>query len=346
MRQRKTRAVVSCLMAALLFGASTPISKALLGALGPFSLAGLLYLGGALAVGPVAFRGGSPELRRLPRERRLLAGAVLFGGGLGPVFLLLGLRAAPAASVALWLNLELVATTLLAWCLFGEHMGRRTWLAAGLVLLGGLVLASPGETGSLRAAALVAVACLCWGIDNNLTALVGGFTPAQTTFVKGLGAGSVNFGLGLAFEGGLPSAPAALGALGVGALAYGASIVLYIAGAQQLGASRSQLLFSTSPFLGVALSWAVFKEPVWIAQLAAAALMLAGISLMLTAKHEHEHSHEELFHTHTHRHDDGHHNHVHPGLPPSVRHTHAHHHEPIHHTHPHEPDMHHRHRHE
>ena len=70
--------------------------------------------GAALGVLPFSFRGGSRALRRKPRNVLMLLGAVLFGGGLGSVLLLIGLSKAPAASVALWLNLETVATAVLA----------------------------------------------------------------------------------------------------------------------------------------------------------------------------------------------------------------------------------------
>src|SRR5437870_4288363 len=158
-----SRPVLAAIAAALLFGASTPLAKALLSSLGPFTLAGLLYLGGAAGALPFAFRGGSTELRRDPRQRRLLGFAVIFGGGVAPVLLLLGLRAAPAASVSLWLNTEVVATALLAWALFRENLDRRTILAGGLVLAGGVVLAVPEGAAGWRAGALVAGACLCWG---------------------------------------------------------------------------------------------------------------------------------------------------------------------------------------
>lgn len=337
--------VISCLAAAALFGASTPVAKTLLNDLGPFSLAGLLYLGGAVAVLPFSFRGGSAELRRDPRQLRMLALAVLFGGALGPLLLLLGLRAAPAASVSLWLNTETVATALLAWLVFHEHLDRRTVLAMALVLAGGILLAATGGSAGWRAGALVALACACWGLDNNLTALVSAFTPAQTTAIKGLGAGGMNLAMGLAFEGRPHSLGITAAAAAVGALGYGVSIMLYIAGAQQLGASRSQLVFSTSPFLGVLVAWSVLDEPVRSAQIAAAVSMALGLVILLTARHAHEHSHGALVHVHRHRHDDGHHTHVHPGLPAHAWHTHPHEHTPMRHSHVHLPDLHHRHDH-
>jgi len=345
---RFPRAVLAVIAAALLFGASTPFTKALLPSSGPLTLAGLLYLGAAGASLPFAFRGGSRELRRDPRQLRMLSLAVVFGGGVAPVLLLLGLRAAAAASVSLWLNTEVVATAALAWAFFREPIDRRTLIAAGLVLAGGLVLAAGSGAESHAgwvAGAYVAGACACWGLDNNLTALVSGFTPAQTTVAKGLIAGSVNLALGLATGEHSPGPAAAGAALALGGASYGLSIMLFIYGAQQLGATRSQLLFASSPFLGVVLAWTVFGERVQALQLAAAPCIALGIGLMLTARHGHEHAHEAATHTHSHRHDDGHHDHVHPGLPAWVRHTHVHTHSPLVHTHAHLPDLHHRHSH-
>lgn len=334
-----------CLASAVLFGASTPLSKHLLADIGPITLAGLLYLGAAAAVLPASLRGGSRERRRQPRHKLYLGAAILFGGVLGPVLLLWGLSAARSGSVSLWLNLEAVATAALAYAFFREHLGWRTHLAVGVTVIAGVLLAAPGAGASIPAALLVAGACLCWGLDNNATALIDGYTPAQSTLIKGVVAGALNLGVGLALE---PSALApgpVLAALAVGGLCYGVSIVLYIAGAQQLGATRAQLLFASGPYVGLVLSWALLGEPATAEQGIAAALMAAGIALLLTGTHDHEHHHAAVVHSHSHRHDDGHHTHVHPGLPAWLRHTHEHHHEPMVHAHPHVPDLHHRHDH-
>ncbi len=135
------------------------------------------------------------------------------------------------------------------------------------------------------------------------------------------------------------------GAVVFGGLSYGVSIVLYIKGAQHLGATRSQILFSASPFLGGIFAWTFLGEPVLAMQLVAAAVMIAALYLLMTARHEHGHTHERMAHTHNHRHDDEHHRHIHPNLPPWIRYTHELEHEELEHTHPHEPDLHHRHEH-
>ncbi len=341
----RIRPVLITLVAAGLFGAATPIAKTLLGSMGPFRLAGLLYLGAAAAVAPAAVARGLPDRRLLRRDAARIAGVVVFGGIFAPVLLLTGLSSAPAASVSLWLNLEPLATVVFAHFLFKEHLHGRGWISLLLVLAASLFLVWPGGFQFGFAALFVALACACWGLDNNLTALIGGLTPSQTTLVKGTIAGFTNLGIGLLAERSAATARIAVEVLVVGALCYGASLVLYITAAQQLGAARSQLVFATAPFLGVLLAWTFLSEPVLPMQLVAGSMMLIALWTLQGERHEHEHSHGAVTHVHWHRHDDLHHAHAHDGGAPAAGHTHEHSHEPTTHSHPHQPDLEHRHRH-
>jgi drug/metabolite transporter (DMT)-like permease len=334
-------------LSAVLFGASTPASKWLLEALPPFQLAGLLYLGAALATAPVHLRESrSTPPGRLDRANRgRLLGAVLTGGLAGPVLLLFGLSLAGASSVSLLLNLEVAATAALGVLLFGEHLGRVGWAGIAGVILAGVLVSFEGGWPGLGAAALVGAACLCWGLDNHLTAGIDGMSPARSTFWKGLGAGATNLAIGLVRDPLHASASELGAALAVGALSYGASIALYIRAAHQLGATRAQAYFASAPFLGAALAFGALGEPVTWQHLAGGALLAGSIALLFAGRHEHLHAHPALEHVHVHRHDDGHHLHPHPGLPASTRHSHWHRHEPLAHSHPHWPDLHHRHAH-
>ena len=342
----KSTPIIWCLIAALFFGASTPAAKVLLKDVGPLSLAGLLYLGAAIAVVPFSFKGGSKELRRRPVNRRRILGTVFFGGIAGPVLLLLGLRMAPAASVSLWLNLEGLATALLGWLFFREHIGARIWLALAIMVAAGLLLSSPQGFELAPAAGLVLMACVCWGLDNNYTAILDGYTPAQITLAKGLAACAVNLALGRLVGEPRPAAGFIAWSLVIGALGYGVSVLLYVMGAQQLGATRSQLVFSTAPFIGVLIAWVGLGEPWQGVQVVAAALMVLGLACMISEHHSHPHQHQITPHTHLHRHDDGHHDHIHPDEAPGAQHTHVHQHRPLSHSHPHAPDLHHRHEHD
>jgi drug/metabolite transporter (DMT)-like permease len=341
------RGLALAALAALLFGASTPASKTLLASLPPFQLAGLLYLGAALAMAPIvatqARRGVAAAQGRASRLR--LAGAVFFGGVVGPVLLLFGLRLASAGSVSLLLNLEMVATAVLGVALFREHLGRAGWVGVAGTALAGAILAGEGGWPGVTSALLVAAACVAWALDNHLTALIDGITPARSTLVKGAVAGATNLAIGLAADP-LAAPPGTIGiALGVGALSYGASIALYIAAAQQLGATRAQAIFATAPFVGAALSFGVLGERFGMAHAGAALLVVVSVAALFRSRHAHDHVHEPLDHVHEHRHDDGHHFHDHAGIAPGARHTHAHRHERLVHAHPHWPDVHHRHEH-
>ncbi|HEU5182268.1 MAG TPA: DMT family transporter [Candidatus Polarisedimenticolia bacterium] len=339
------RAAAQTLAAAALFGAATPIAKGLLASIGPLSLAGILYLGAAASVLPAVLRQRPPSVTLLRHNAARLAGVIFLGGVLAPALLLAGLSFARAASVSLWLSLEPLATVLLAWLFFKEDLRGRAWLSAGLVLVASLLLAWPGGSQLGLAALLVALACLCWGLDNNLTSLIDALTPAQTTLIKGAIAGSTNLFAGCLIIGDAPAYRMVGLALLVGALCYGLSLVLYIGSAQQLGAARSQLLFSTAPFWGATLAWTFLAEPVLPVQIASGAMMFVALWILRGERHEHRHSHAAVEHVHWHRHDDGHHDHAHEVPPPAAGHSHVHAHEAKTHAHAHRPDLHHRHDH-
>jgi drug/metabolite transporter (DMT)-like permease len=335
--------------AAVLFGASTPFAKLLLGQLPPVLLAGLLYLGSGVGLTLLYFsrRKNSGEAPLSRADFPWLAGATCCGGVLGPVLLMLGLASTPASTASLLLNLEGVCTALLAWYAFKENFDRRIFAGMVLIVAGGVLL-SWQDTGALVlpvGSLAVAGACLCWGIDNNLTQKVSAGDPVQVTAIKGVVAGSVNLAVAVAMGAKLPGAGALGGSLAVGFVGYGCSLVLFVLALRHIGTARTGAYFSLAPFVGAAVSLVLLREPVGPLFLAAAALMGVGVWLHLTEKHEHEHTHERLVHSHRHYHD-AHHQHAHgEGIDPNEPHTHPHVHEPITHAHPHYPDIHHRHRH-
>jgi drug/metabolite transporter (DMT)-like permease len=332
---------LAALLAALLFGAAAPVSKLLLGDFPTFQLAGLLYLGAGLAMLPAGVRHGAA---RAQGQRLRVALAIASGGVVAPLLLLQALRGASAGTVSLWLNLELVATALLGWCCFRDHLGRTG--AAGLLiaLLAGGLLSATEPSAGWQAGLLVAGACIGWGFDNNLTAVIAGMRPTQLTMWKGLIAGTVNFSVGVALAPLSASAGRIFLALALGAVCYGASLVLYITASHHLGASRTQVVFASAPFFGVAFAVAL-GEPFATQHALGALLMLAAVALMLADQHHHLHRHEAVTHIHLHRHDDGHHDHPHLDTVLASEHLHWHTHEALAHAHTHWPDLHHRHSH-
>jgi drug/metabolite transporter (DMT)-like permease len=247
--------------------------------------------------------------------------------------------------VSLWLNLELVATAVLGHGFFRDHLTRYGWLGVAVTLLAATTLSVGSGSAGILAGLLVLLACCCWGLDNHLTALIDGLSPSQSTFWKGLVAGSVSLAIGLTLHPFTATGFITLGAVVVGIWSYGASITLYIHAAQRLGATRGQIIFSTAPFFGLLLSAALLGERLHGLHLFAALLFVVGIVLLMVESHTHTHDHTALSHDHRHRHDDRHHTHDHHGVDPTVEHTHWHDHDPVTHVHAHWPDLYHRHGH-
>jgi drug/metabolite transporter (DMT)-like permease len=334
---------------ALLFGITAPASKALLGSVDPQLLAGLLYLGAgvglaAVHVGRNVVGLAAPEAPLRRSDVPWLATIVLFGGVLGPLLLMLGLEATSAASGSLLLNLEGLATMGIAWLVFRENVDGRLLAGAAAILLGAIVLSWSGSGISTdRGVLFVAAACLCWGVDNNLTRKLSSTDPAVIAMIKGLSAGIVNGGLPLLRGAELPSVGITGAALLIGLLGVGVSLVLFIFALRHLGTARTGAYFSLAPFIGAVVAIVGFNEPVTMQIAVAGLLMAVGLWLHLAERHQHTHEHGVLEHEHGHTHD-AHHQHAH-GADTTEPHSHRHRHRSLLHAHPHYPDLHHRHGH-
>jgi drug/metabolite transporter (DMT)-like permease len=342
--------VLFALLAAALFGASTPFAKLFLGAVNPWMMAGLLYVGSGLGLMFVHLSRGifrlpvvEASLRRSDMPWLVLV--IAAGGILGPLFLMFGLVRTDAAGASLLLNLEGLATMGIAWGVFRENVDRRLLLGAFSILVGAGVLSWQGQASFQWGALLIAVACLCWGIDNNLTRKLSSSNPVQIAMLKGLLAGIVNLGLASANGATWPTTGTMLAVGIVGFLGYGVSLALFVLALRHLGTARTSAYFCLAPFGGAALAVVMLHNPLSVQLIVAGSLMGFGLWLHLTEQHVHEHAHELMMHEHRHTHD-AHHEHEHgDGVLVRESHTHRHRHGALVHRHPHFPDLHHRHEH-
>ncbi len=339
------------LVAAALFGMSTPLAKLSLPEAGPVLLAALFYLGaGAGLLVPLSWRRlqrGRAEASLRRADFPWILTLVVLGGIVAPVLMLFGLERIAGVSGALLLNLEAPFTMLLAVLLFGEHLSTGAGAAVSLVIAGAVLLTvGPGEIRlDPLGGAAIALACACWAIDNNATQRLSLRDPFRIAFLKAASAATCMLALALAFGETLPSLMLILVALLVGVFSYGVSIVLDVYALRLLGAAREAAFFATAPFIGAVASLALLGEPLQISDLVAALLMGGGVVLLLRERHGHIHAHEALEHDHAHVHDE-HHQHAHDFAGAvDEPHAHPHRHAPLVHDHPHVPDLHHRHRH-
>lgn len=342
------RGALLALLAATLFGLSTPFVQRLGAGLGAFTTAALLYAGAALC-GAALRRPASREAAVRRADLPRLAAMAGFGAVLGPVALAWGLQHTSGASASLMLTLEAVFTALLARLLYQEALGTRVRWALVLMLAGGVTLVlDRGAAGPVQLLGVLAVlaATAAWGVDNTLSRSLADRDPGQVVLAKALLGALASVALAMSLGEPLPGLSVALGLLAVGATGYGLSLRFYLLAQRSFGATRTGSVFSLAPFIGALGALLLGERLPGLLMLLGGLLMLAGVLLHLAEHHAHEHQHEPLEHEHAHRHDDGHHAHSHPpgeGPPPGESHSHPHRHEAVRHTHEHTPDLHHGH---
>jgi drug/metabolite transporter (DMT)-like permease len=334
------------LLAAVLFGISTPLVQLFGTGVGAFSTAALLYAGAA-AVGALSRRSIEREARIARGDLKRLLAMAGFGAVIGPVALAWGLQRTSGTSASLMLTLEALFTALLAWRLYRETMDGRVWTAMLLLLAGGTVLIlDQGRSGTAQLWGLIAVALAtaAWGIDNTLSRALAERDPGQVVLFKALLGSAATAVLAFTWREPLPSAATSIALFAVGATGYGLSLRFYLLAQRAFGAARTGSVFAFAPFIGAALAVGLGDRSFTALMLLGSLLMLAGVVLHLAESHAHEHAHDSFEHEHAHRHDDGHHTHTHDPMPVGP-HSHRHRHEPLRHSHAHVPDSHHSHEH-
>lgn len=345
MKSKNLGYVLQALLAALFFGASAPIAKLLLGDIAPIFLASFLYLGSGTGIAITKLTQLKNTEAGIQRaDVKWLVGAIISGGILAPIVLMISLQNTPASTASLLLNFEGVGTTLIALLFFKESISRRAWMAILVITLASIFLSTDLSSGfGLSLGALgVILACVLWGADNNFTRNISGKDPLVIVAWKGLVAGSFSFVLAWSLGNPFPSFTTILGTLLLGFFSYGLSTMLFIRSMRGLGAARTSALYGTAPLAGVVLSIFMFGEFPSFFFIIAAVLMVGGALLLINEEHMHSHVHTAIFHEHSHSHNDGMHGHA----DSKEVHSHEHEHPQEEHEHDHMPDIHHRHRHE
>ena len=335
------RGTVYGLAAALLFGCSAPLAALLTSRSDPQALSAVLYAGAAVAM-VLARRRTTSRVRFTRRELPALGLVAGLGGVVAPVLLMMGLHRVGGLTGSLLLNLEAVLTIGFAVVFWRERLSARAATAALLTITAAVLITTGGSaSASLTGVLLVAAACTAWALDNNLTALLSAWDPLALVTVKVTTAAAVNAVIAAARGAAFPTGGDLGGALLVGALAYGVSVLLDAYALRDLGAAREAALFACAPFAGAALAPLVSDARITAVTLGAAALMVGGVALLLAPERESQHEHEPVLHDHPHEHDE-HHVHEHgSGAPAEDRHAHAHRHAPLSHAHGYRADRHH-----
>lgn len=356
MDKTKIYPISQAILASILFGASAPLSKILLGTIEPIPLASFLYIGSGLGLLllQIFLRTGKKqninEASLKKADISWLIGAIVAGGVIAPIILMISLKITPASTTSLLLNFEGVSTTLIAILFFKENIGKQLWKAIICITLASILLSwnFNNQWGFSIGSLGIICACICWGIDNNFTRNISSKNPFTIVTIKGLVAGSFSLFLAFILNNPLPNIKIIFITMILGFFCYGLSIVLFVFAMRELGSARTSALFGTAPFVGAILSFVICGDIPNLMFFISLPIMIIGTIILLKEDHGHFHKHQFIEHEHKHCHTDLHHSHTHTRSEQASidgYHSHDHIHDQIEHSHDHAPDIHHRHEH-
>ncbi len=288
---KKPKAILYALLAAVFYALNVPMSKILLGHVGTTMLAALLYLGAGIGIGLGAgVAGGIKRLtakntgieRLSKKDFPFVVGMILLDIA-APIFLMLGLHYGTSSNASLLGNFEIVVTTVIALFVFKEAVSTRLWGAIALITLSSILLSFEGADslhfsyGSL----FVLLATTCWGFENNCTRKISSKNTYEIVVLKGIFSGLGSMMIAFATGEHLPEIKYIGLALLLGFVAYGLSIFLYIRAQNVLGAAQTSAYYAVAPFVGASLSFLFLREPLTGIYLVALAVMIAGTALVV-----------------------------------------------------------------
>ena len=288
---KKPKAILYALLAAVFYALNVPMSKILLEHVGTTMLAALLYLGAGIGIGLGAgVAGGMKRLtakntgieRLTKKDFPFVVGMILLDIA-APIFLMLGLHYGTSSNASLLGNFEIVATTVIALFVFKEAVSKRLWGAIALITLSSILLSFEGADslhfsyGSL----FVLLATTCWGFENNCTRKISSKNTYEIVVLKGIFSGLGSMLIAFATGEHLPEIKYIWLALLLGFVAYGLSIFLYIRAQNVLGAAQTSAYYAVAPFVGASLSFLFLREPLTGIYLVALAVMIAGTALVV-----------------------------------------------------------------
>ena len=290
MKKNKSIGIVLAVLAAALYAINSPFSKLLLEYIPPTLMAGFLYLGAGLGMGVIAL------IRKVSKRERTeekitkadmpYTLAMIILDIAAPIFLLLGLSYTTAANASLLNNFEIVATALIALMIFKEKISPRLWIGIVFVVVSCTIL-SFEDISSLKfslGSIFILLACVCWGIENNCTRRLSSKDPLEIVLLKGVFSGLGSVIIGLVIGERTTHLWSLFAILGVGCVAYGFSIFVYVYAQRLLGAARTSAFYAIAPFIGVLLSLLIFQQAPPYTFFIALALMAIGAWLCSSDK--------------------------------------------------------------
>ncbi len=290
MNEKNKGGILLAVLAAALYAINSPFSKILLEYMPPTLMAGFLYLGAGVGMGVIALLRKAAKRdyaeEQITKSELPYTLAMIVLDIAAPIFLLIGLSATTAANASLLNNFEIVATAVIALAVFKESISKRLWGGIIFVVLSCALLSFEDMTSLQfsKGSLFILLACVCWGIENNCTRKLSSKDPLQIVLLKGVFSGLGSLIIGFSLGERIDEIWSIFAVLAVGFVAYGSSIFFYVHAQRRLGAARTSAYYAVAPFIGTALSLAIFSETPHYSYFIALALMVIGAWLSSSDK--------------------------------------------------------------
>jgi drug/metabolite transporter (DMT)-like permease len=291
---------VSVVTSAVLFGITATFNKIVLADVNPLAVAGLIYFIAGVVLFCVRF---SPfqklilSLMQTPtktedgilrRDLGVLTFVILSGAIIAPFLFLFGLNNTTAVNASLLMNTEALFTVFIAFLFLKERGSLRDYVGVLFLIVGAIFVTTNAEfhkvtlTKEVLGNTLIVVACMFWGVDNNLSKLLSKKRDlVLITALKCLIGGGIllvlTMLLKISFQIPLVSLPYLLS---VGAFGIGFSVLLFLFALREIGSMKTGVIFSTSSLFGAAFASIVLQEPLSMIQAIAGFTMLLGIYIL------------------------------------------------------------------
>ena len=311
--------ILFAMLAAAFYAINIPFSKLLLREIPPTLMAGFLYLGAGIGVGIMFLL----TAKKTPKDELLGRSDVPYVIGMilldiiAPILLMFGIRGTTSANASLLNNFEIVATSLIALLIFKETISKKLWFAISMITVSGALLTFDVSSLQFSWESLFIIgAALCWGFENNFTKMISAKSSYEIVTVDGLCCGIGSIIVGVIIGERVSASVYLLLSLALGFVAYGLSVLFYVKAQNVLGAAKTSAFYAINPFIGVILSFIVFREiPGWNFYVALAIMIIATAFIIVdTLERRHTHMH---IHTVTHTHGGSTHTH-------KIEHSHPH----------------------
>lgn len=302
---------VSAIIAAMLFGSVSTITKPILEDLNALSVSSLTYIIAGLSLIPflkfsftnsnsnsnitLETTNNTSKKRKWTDNRKsyfLLLLTSLCGAVIAPTLFFYGLSNTSASDSSILINGEVLFSILLAVVFFNEKLIKREIIALILVLVGIVILTTNMQFLSSSNSfvefnignILIVGSTLFWALDNNISKILSkNIHIPKIIVLKTLIGGSLLFILTITVFG---IAEFDVDIIHVsylvfaGSLGFGASLFFFLHSLKRIGTIKTILLFSTSSIFGMIFAKVFLNENITIYQIIAVGVILGGLYLI------------------------------------------------------------------